>query len=160
MASLDLSIVVPVYKEAENIRPFLARVESVLGGMSLAYEIIFAMDPSTDNTEEIIQLEIHRNNNIKLITFSRRFGQPAATLAGIYRCKGDACLVIDIDLQDPPNLFLRCTAYLARDTMLFMPSGGQERARPGSSYWFRMLAMLLLTSYQMSEFLKIQGTSV
>ncbi|MBP2134449.1 dolichol-phosphate mannosyltransferase [Methanomicrobium sp. W14] len=48
--------------------------------------------------------EIKRNENIRLIRFSRRFGQPAATLAGIHFCKGDACVVIDVDLQDPPEL--------------------------------------------------------
>ena len=48
--------------------------------------------------------EIGRNENIRLITFSRRFGQPAATIAGLCLCKGDACVVIDVDLQDPPEL--------------------------------------------------------
>jgi glycosyltransferase involved in cell wall biosynthesis len=99
-----LSIVVPVYKEAGNIRPFLQRTEAVLAKMNVSYEIIFALDPSPDDTEAVILQEIDRNPAIKLILFSRRFGQPAATMAGILNCTGAKCVVIDVDLQDQPEL--------------------------------------------------------
>lgn len=100
----SLSVVVPVYKEEANIRPFLERMESVLTTARLSYEIIFCLDPSPDRTEGVILQEINRNPQIKLIVFSRRFGQPAATFAGILLCKGETCVVIDVDLQDPPEL--------------------------------------------------------
>jgi polyisoprenyl-phosphate glycosyltransferase len=99
-----LSIVVPVYKEANNIRPFLQRTEAVMAKMKLNYEIIFALDPSPDDTEAVILEEINRNPAVKLILFSRRFGQPAATMAGILNCTGEKCVVIDVDLQDQPEL--------------------------------------------------------
>ncbi len=99
-----ISVVVPVYHEETNIKPFLERMEPVLNHLNLKYEIIFCLDPSSDNTELVILDEIKRNENIRLIRFSRRFGQPAATLAGIHFCKGDVCVVIDVDLQDPPEL--------------------------------------------------------
>ena len=83
---INISVVVPVYKEEGNIAPFLARVEQTLNKISLSYEIIFALDPSPDKTEEIIIEEINRNPSIKLLVFSRRFGQPAATMAGILHC--------------------------------------------------------------------------
>jgi polyisoprenyl-phosphate glycosyltransferase len=101
---IALSIVVPVYKEASNIRPFLRRTEAVMAKMKLSYEIIFALDPSPDDTEAVILDEINRNPAIKLILFSRRFGQPAATMAGILNCTGEKCVVIDVDLQDQPEL--------------------------------------------------------
>lgn len=101
---IAISLIVPVYKEEANIRPFLARAEAVFAEMEKTYEIIFALDPSPDRTEEIILEEINRNLNIKLMVFSRRFGQPAATMAGILTCTGDTCVVIDVDLQDPPEL--------------------------------------------------------
>lgn len=107
MSSQDspaMSLVVPVYKEESNIRPFLERMERTLHPMGIPYEIIFCLDPSPDRTEEIILDEIHRNPNIKLVVLSRRFGQPAATMAGILLCRGEACAVIDVDLQDPPEL--------------------------------------------------------
>jgi dolichol-phosphate mannosyltransferase len=98
-----ISIVVPVYKEELTIRPFLKRAEHVLAAMHITYEIIFCLDPSPDYTEQVILEEIDRNTKIKLIVLSRRFGQPTATMAGILLCKGKACAVIDVDLQDPPE---------------------------------------------------------
>jgi len=99
-----ISIIVPVFQEEQNIKPFLNRIEAVVNKLQLKYEIIFCLDPSSDSTEHIIRSEINRNINICMIKFSRRFGQPAATMAGINFCKGDACVVIDVDLQDPPEL--------------------------------------------------------
>ena len=99
----EISIVVPVHNEDESIKPFLQRAENVMDKIGKAYEIIFALDPSSDNTEKIILGEIKRNKNIRLLVFSRRFGQPAATIAGILNCKGSYCVIIDVDLQDPPE---------------------------------------------------------
>lgn len=99
------SIVVPVYKEEANLLPFIQRLEDVLMKMTINnYEIIFCLDPSPDNTERILRQEVQRNSSIKLLIFSRRFGQPAATMAGIFHCKGNVCVIIDCDLQDPPEL--------------------------------------------------------
>ena len=98
-----ISVVVPVYKEEQNIRPFLERTVPVLDRLG-DYEIIFCLDPSPDRTEQVIREEIARNPRIGLIVFSRRFGQPAATTAGILNCCGRWCAVIDVDLQDPPEM--------------------------------------------------------
>ncbi len=97
-----ISVVVPVYNEAQNIGLFLERTISVLERLG-SYEIIFSVDPSTDGTEQTIGAAIARNPGIGLIAFSRRFGQPAATMAGILNCRGQWCVVIDVDLQDPPE---------------------------------------------------------
>src|ERR1700737_975947 len=103
-SAVAVSVVVPVYKEAGNIRPFLQRTEAVMEKLGVGYEIIFALDPSPDDTEAVILSEIERNPAVKLILFSRRFGQPAATMAGILNCTGEKCVVIDVDLQDQPEL--------------------------------------------------------
>ena len=100
----EISVVVPVRDENENIKPFLQRTEKILNSIGKTYEIIFSLDPSSDNTEKIILEEIEKNKNIKLLVFSRRFGQPAATIAGILNCKGSYCVIIDVDLQDPPEI--------------------------------------------------------
>ena len=91
---IEISIVVPVYMEQASIKAFLNRLEPVLEKINQAYEVIFVVDPGSDKTEEIILEEISRNNNIKMMVMSRRFGQPAATLAGIYGCSGQffSCL--------------------------------------------------------------------
>src|ERR1700738_4501865 len=87
-STVALSIVVPVYKEAENIKPFLQRTEAVMTKMNLRYEIIFALDPSPDDTEAVILQEINRNPAIKLILFSRRFGQPPGSAGGRLNGRG------------------------------------------------------------------------
>ena len=99
-----LSVVVPVYNEENGIEPFLTRTEAVMDNLGCRYEIIFSLDPSTDRTYEVIKENMERNRNIKLITMSRRFRQAAATMAGVLNCTGDICVVIDVDLQDPPEV--------------------------------------------------------
>jgi dolichol-phosphate mannosyltransferase len=98
-----LSVVVPVYNEEKNIQIFLDKITVILERLE-NYEIIFCLDPSMDNTEVIIKKNIISNKNIKLIKFSRRFKQSNAILAGIENCSGDHCVIIDVDLQDPPEL--------------------------------------------------------
>ena len=98
-----ISVVVPVYNEERNIHAFLERAVPILERLG-SYEILFCLDPSPDRTEQAIQDEIARNSSIGLLVFSRRFGQPAATMAGILNCSGQWCAVIDVDLQDPPEL--------------------------------------------------------
>jgi len=135
--NLGLSVVVPVYKEEENIRPFLDRMEKVLDSMKVDYEILFCLDPSPDRTEEVIAEEINRNPNIKLIVFSRRFGQPAATMAGILTCNGKACAVIDVDLQDPPELITDMYAKLKEGCEVVY---AKRRSRKGETIPKRMVA--------------------
>ena len=109
-ATPELSIVVPVYREERNVPEFVTRMRSILGSLQIEYEIIFAMDPSPDRTEEII-LDLHaKDPRIKLIKFSRRFGQPMATLAGLQYSSSAAVVVMDVDLQDPPELVCEMVA--------------------------------------------------
>src|SRR5262245_52530214 len=99
-----LSIIVPVFREEKNIPIFLGRLRPILGGITQDYEIIFSLDPSPDRTEEVIMDERSRDERIRLLKFSRRFGQPMATLAGLEYSSGEAAIVMDVDLQDPPEL--------------------------------------------------------
>ena len=99
-----LSIIIPVYNEAQNINFFLERMIVEINKITDDYEIIFALDPSTDDTEDLILKAIEKNNKIKLILFSRRFGQSTATMAALKNARGERCLIIDCDLQDPPEL--------------------------------------------------------
>ena len=134
---IEMSLIVPVYKEEANIRPFLARAEKVFESMGVSYEIIFALDPSPDSTEEIILEEIIRNPNIKLMVFSRRFGQPAATMAGILSCQGDNCVVIDVDLQDQPELIESMYAKLAEGYEVVY---AKRRSRKGETLLKRIIS--------------------
>ncbi|NLG03380.1 MAG: glycosyltransferase family 2 protein [Clostridia bacterium] len=101
-----MSVVVPVYNEENGIQPFVDRMVKVVEQLGCDYEIIFSMDPSTDRTYQVIKDFMKENKHIKLITMSRRFRQAAATMAGVLNCTGDICVVIDVDLQDPPEVVL------------------------------------------------------
>jgi dolichol-phosphate mannosyltransferase len=99
-----LSVVIPAYKEEANVGPVYRRLRDVLDGLDLDWELIFSVDPCPDRTEELI-LELRDDDpRVKMLRFSRRFGQPMATLAGLEAAAGDAVVVIDCDLQDPPEL--------------------------------------------------------
>lgn len=135
----EISLVVPVYKEEANIRPFLARAEAVFEQMGVTYEIIFALDPSPDNTEEIILDEINRNQNIKLLVFTRRFGQPSATMAGILCCSGETCVVIDVDLQDQPELIENMYSKLQEGYEVVY---AKRRSREGETLIKRIISYL------------------
>jgi dolichol-phosphate mannosyltransferase len=102
--NFKLSVVVPVYNEEKTVNIFLNRLKAVLDKITNNYEIIFALDPCTDRSEEIIENAHNADNRIKLLRFSRRYGQPAATWAGMYHTSGDAVIPIDCDMQDPPEL--------------------------------------------------------
>jgi glycosyltransferase involved in cell wall biosynthesis len=100
----ELSVVVPAYNEEANVEHVYTRLCDVLEGLVLSWELIFSVDPSTDRTEELI-LDLRKiDPRVKMLSFSRRFGQPMATLAGLEAATGDAVVVIDCDLQDPPEL--------------------------------------------------------
>ncbi|HEV7528647.1 MAG TPA: glycosyltransferase family 2 protein [Solirubrobacteraceae bacterium] len=99
-----LSIVIPAYNEEANIERAYDRLRGVLDGLGIDWELIFSVDPSTDRTEELILELRKRDARVKMLRFSRRFGQPMATLAGLEFASGDATVVIDCDLQDPPEL--------------------------------------------------------
>jgi dolichol-phosphate mannosyltransferase len=99
-----LSIVVPAYNEQDNIRCIYERLARALDGLALEWELIFSVDPCTDRTEELILALCDEDPRVKMLRFSRRFGQPMATIAGLEASSGDAVVVVDCDLQDPPEL--------------------------------------------------------
>jgi dolichol-phosphate mannosyltransferase len=134
----ELSVVVPVYNEENTLAAFLARLRAVLAGVTEDYEIIFAMDPSSDNTESMILAARAGDARIKLLRFSRRFGQPAATWAGLAHAAGRAALVIDCDLQDPPELIAEMRRlWKDEGYQVVIP---QRRSREGENFIKRAIA--------------------
>jgi polyisoprenyl-phosphate glycosyltransferase len=105
-----LSVVIPAFNEESNVDRVYDRLSQVLSSLELEWEIIFSVDPSTDRTEEMIVALRERDPRVKMLRFSRRFGQPMATLAGMEAASGDAAVVIDCDLQDPPELIAELVA--------------------------------------------------
>lgn len=101
-----ISIVVPAHNEEENIPLFCKQIEPILQSLEDAYsfEILFVNDGSGDKTLDAIKQEARTNSRIRYIDFSRNFGKEIATTAGLNHASGDACILIDADLQHPVNL--------------------------------------------------------
>ena len=135
----DISIIVPVYNEVQNIDLFLDRIEPIVTEIG-KYEILFCMDPSIDGTEELIREHIKRNNRIGLICMSRRFGQPAAVMAGVKLCSGNTCVVIDVDLQDPPELILNLYQYMQVHSLDVVYA--KRKSRKGETLIKRMISYI------------------
>ena len=98
-----LSVIIPSYNEEKAIRKTAETITAILHDNKIEYEIIFVNDGSSDNTWLIIEELSACNANIKGICFSRNFGKESAIFAGLAECIGDACVVIDCDLQQPPE---------------------------------------------------------
>jgi dolichol-phosphate mannosyltransferase len=135
---MSLSVVVPVYKEEGNISEFLRRVSEILQCITQDYEIIFCLDPSPDRTEAIILEHREKDRRVKLLMFSRRFGQPMAALAGLQYSNGQAVVVMDVDLQDPPELI---TEMVQRWRAGYDVVYAQRRTREGETAIKKFVAL-------------------
>jgi glycosyltransferase involved in cell wall biosynthesis len=134
-----LSIVVPVYNEEQTIAGFLAAARAALDPVTRDYEIIFAADPCTDRTIEIVREQNAADSRVKAIMLSRRFGQPSATFAGLSYALGDAVIVIDCDLQDPPSLIPEMIRLWQSGYKVVIP---QRRTRQGETLVKRIVSHL------------------
>lgn len=132
-----LSLVVPVFNEEGNVTRFYERASAALEQTGLEWEVIFSADPCTDGTEQMIAELNERDSRVKMLRFSRRFGQPMATLAGLEASSGDAVVVIDCDLQDPPELI---GEMVARWQEGFDVVYAQRRTREGETAVKRLVA--------------------
>ena len=107
---LELSAVVPVYNEEGSLGELHRRVTSVLESLEVAYELILVDDGSRDRTPEIIAQLCSRDPRVRAVHFSRNFGHQAALAAGLQHASGRAVIVLDADLQDPPELIPQLVA--------------------------------------------------
>lgn len=99
-----LSIIIPAYNEQEVLGEFYARLTAVLENAALEYELIFVNDGSRDGTLPLLEKMSESDSRVVVIDLSRNFGKEIAVSAGIDFARGDAVVIIDADLQDPPEL--------------------------------------------------------
>jgi len=104
MTIMDLSIIIPVYNEQKNLSILYNQLKSVLNQLDLSYEIIFINDGSTDQSQFELNKIAEFDNQINIIEFTRNFGKEMATTAGLNHCQGNAAIILDADLQHPPEL--------------------------------------------------------
>lgn len=98
------SIIIPMFNEEAVIQETYRRIKKVMGATGEPYELIFVNDGSTDNCAQMIEEYSYWDESVKLIDLSRNFGHQVAITAGMDYALGDAVVIIDADLQDPPEL--------------------------------------------------------
>ena len=99
-----ISVIVPLYNEEEVIGESYRRLSAVLASLEEDYELLFVNDGSRDRTFELARAIVEKDPRVALIDFSRNFGHQMAVSAGLMQARGDAVVIIDADLQDPPEL--------------------------------------------------------
>ena len=99
-----LSLIVPVYNEEEVLETSFSRMDAVMKKIGYPYEIIYVNDGSRDGSMKILRNIAKNNPQVKVRSFSRNFGHQLAVTCGMDAAKGDALIIIDVDLQDPPEV--------------------------------------------------------
>ncbi len=100
----DISVIIPIHNEEGNLPALHERLSAVMKGMQLTYELLFVNDGSQDRSFAMIRDLAKQDANVRYIDLSRNFGHQIAVSAGLDHCVGKAVVIIDADLQDPPEL--------------------------------------------------------
>lgn len=144
-----LSIVAPAYNESASINEFYSRLMTSTKELELSLEIVYVNDGSIDNTLELMRSQQASDSRISIINLSRNFGKEVALTAGLDNALGDAVVVIDTDLQDPPELIPELVSkWLAGNDVV----NAKRIKRKGES-WFKKLSsyMYYRFLYQLSD---------
>lgn len=136
---MKLSLVIPVFNEEAVLPLTLERLRGVLSGMDSDYEIVFVNDGSRDGSLPFLSGEAAADARIKVISFSRNFGHQAAVTAGLDFAAGDAVVVMDADLQDPPELLPKMVGLYREGYDIVSP---QRTSREGETWFKRRTASL------------------
>lgn len=137
MATVDISVIVPIHNEEGNIPVLHQRLGAVLQGMGVSYEILFVNDGSRDGSLAAIRVLAAQDRQVRFIDLSRNFGHQIAVTAGLDHCAGDSAVIIDADLQDPPELIAELYARLKEGHEVVY---AKRRSRKGESFLKRWTA--------------------
>jgi len=131
------SVVVPVFNEADSLPAFIARTNAVMKKLGNTWELIIVDDGSKDHTADIVQQHAAKDKHIRPLLFARNFGHQIAVTAGMDYARGQAVILIDADLQDPPEMIPELVANW-RDG--FEVVYAVRRQRKGESFFKRFTA--------------------
>lgn len=133
-----ISIVVPMYNEHEMVDLFFEKINEVIAtNNNYRFEIVVVNDGSKDDTLELLKNHQKQQNNISLVSLSRNFGHEPAVAAGLSKAKGDAIIVMDCDMQDPPEVI---TAMLEKFEEGYDVVNGRRASRKEDSLMKRLTA--------------------
>ncbi|UOQ73505.1 glycosyltransferase family 2 protein [Hymenobacter cellulosilyticus] len=136
---MDLSVIIPIYNEEANIPALYTRLGGVLDPMGVRYEFIFINDGSRDKSLTLVQNLAARDSRVRYIDFSRNFGHQIAVTAGLDLAAGQTVVIIDADLQDPPELIPQLYAKLQEGYEVVY---AKRRSRQGESAAKKLTAKL------------------
>lgn len=137
---MDLSIIIPIYNEEGNIETLFNRLDAAVTELHLSeVEYIFVNDGSKDRSMAMIKSLAERNSKVKYINLSRNFGHQIAVSAGLDHCKGEAVVIIDADLQDPPELISQLYKKLREGNEVVY---AKRRSRQGEGFLKKFTARL------------------
>jgi glycosyltransferase involved in cell wall biosynthesis len=132
-----LSVVIPAYNEQESLHECHRRLSGVLSQLDMDYEMVFVNDGSRDRTLEILEQLQRDDSHVSVVDLSRNFGKEIALSAGLDMADGDAVVVIDADLQDPPELI---PTFVTEWRKGFDVVYAQRTERKGESWLKRLTA--------------------
>lgn len=141
---VDVSIVIPIYNEEGNILLLHDRLTSVMNGVGVSFELIFINDGSKDQSISLIIQLAESDNRVKYINFSRNFGHQIAVTAGLDMAIGNAIVIIDADLQDPPELIADLYAKLKEGFQVVYAKRRQRGGETLAKKWTAKLFYRLL----------------
>ena len=136
---MDISVVIPIFNEAANLAMLHQRLREVLDEMPVSYELIFVNDGSRDESLALLLLLAARHEQVKYIDLSRNFGHQIAVSAGLDAAGGAAVVIIDADLQDPPELIADLYAKMGEGYEVVY---AKRRSRQGESVAKKFTARL------------------
>jgi glycosyltransferase involved in cell wall biosynthesis len=128
---MEISVIIPIYNESSNIHTLYERLTKVVAAIHQEYELIFINDGSADNSLELIKKLAEEDTHIKYINFSRNFGHQIAVTAGLDHTCGNAVVIIDADLQDPPELIAEMYKKMGEGYEVVY---AKRRSRKGESF--------------------------
>ena len=150
--AVKFSVVVPCFNEQETIPAFYDAILPVMNGLGETYELIFVNDGSRDDTKNILENLAQKDKNVKVVNFSRNFGQQAGLLAGFSLAGGEAVIDIDVDLQDPVEAI---PEMIEKWKEGFDVVHGKRRVRKGETFLKKATASAYTKFYK-----KITGLSI
>ncbi len=137
-AAPELTVVVPMYNEAANLSPLVARLTPVLERCVASYEIVFVDDGSSDDTLLALRQAHLSDPRLRAVSFSRNFGKEIAIAAGLDHARGEAVVIMDADLQHPPEVI---ETFVERWREGYQNVYGQRVDRTADSALRRMLTL-------------------
>lgn len=132
--TMEISVIIPVYNEEDNIHMLHKRLSEVMQQLGGSYELIFVNDGSKDNSIALIKALSKNHPEVRYIDFSRNFGHQIAVTAGLDKSSGNAVVIIDADLQDPPELIIEMYQKMQEGYQVVY---AKRKKRTGES-WFKL----------------------